>query len=506
MQICVHLDAARLYRWHLALLTALADAGHEVAVSFRDTPEPLPTSFTALIDYDHARARAGMDRFSTLLRSEAFSSWPQYAGGTYDLMLDLSSASTVKTHPGRIIRPLYNGSFMDYALFHAILQQRAPILSVSDSISRDHVWLIGTPAVETPWRPSVSMDMISSRLVEGLVRVVNRIAHDEGPQDPLPTKRSFAGRSTILSSATSLMRARIARKMGRVAEVVAGNEARWFVAWRKISSEAVTSSVSQKLEINKFRTLEDGGTRYFADPFVFVDNDTTHVFVEELPKATGRGIISHFTLASDGSPSKVTPVLETEFHLSYPLVFSHEGTIYMLPESSASGGLDLYRARRFPYEWEKSARLIEGHLHDATIFRHEGRWWIAAGTISLQSSSWDALSLFYAEALIGPWHAHPHNPVLIDAAAARPAGHVWRDEAGRLVRPAQNCTDGYGSSLTLRAIVRLDPEGFSEETDGAIAFEPDSGILGPHTLNRAGGFEVIDLFARPSALGAGYRT
>ncbi len=453
MQICVHLDAARLYRWHLALLAALSENGHEVAVSFGDTPEPLPTSFTVLIDYDHARTRAGTDRFSTLLRPEAFAAWPQYAGGGYDIMIDLSSASAIKTHPGRVVRPLYDGSFKDYALFHAILQQRSPVLSVSDSVTRDHVWALGRPAIETPWRPAYAMDNITSRVVEGLVRVANRIALGEIPQDELPQERTAAGRSSILPAASVFARRCVPRKAARIGELLTGNEAKWHVAWRRITAQAATQSASQELELTAYRTLEDGGRRYFADPFVF----------------------------------------------------AHEGGIYMLPESSAAGGLDLYRAKRFPHEWEKTTRLVEGRIHDATLFAHEGRWWIAAGSETFQSSSWDGLSLFYAESLTGPWHPHPLNPVLVDAAAARPAGALWRDDAGRLIRPAQDCTGGYGSRLTLRAITRLDPETFAEETVGTVSFAARSGILGPHTLSRGGGFEVIDLFARPSALRAGYR-
>jgi len=505
MQICVHLDAARLYRWHLALLAALSENGHEVAVSFGDTPEPLPTSFTVLIDYDHARARAGTDRFSTLLRPEAFAAWPQYAGGGYDIMIDLSSASAIKTHPGRVVRPLYDGSFKDYALFHAILQQRSPVLSVSDSVTRDHVWALGRPAIETPERPAYAMDNITSRVVEGLVRVANRIALGEIPQDELPHECTPAGRSSILPAASVFARRCVARKAARIGELLTGNEAKWHVAWRRITAQAATQSASRELELTAYRTLEDGGQRYFADPFVFTHEGTTHVFIEELPKATGKGIISHFTLSEDGTPSSVAPVLESDVHLSYPFIFVHEGSIYMLPESSAAGGLDLYRAKRFPHEWEKITRLIEGRIHDATLFAHDERWWIAAGSENFQSSSWDGLSLFYADSLTGPWQPHPLNPVLVDAAAARPAGALWRDDAGRLIRPAQDCTGGYGSRLTLRAMTRLDPETFAEETVGTVSFAARSGISGPHTLSRGGGFEVIDLFARPSALRAGYR-
>jgi hypothetical protein len=503
MQLCVHLDSARLYRWHLVLLQALETQDQDICVSFVDTPEPLPTSFTAVLDYDRARSRAVDDRFSTHMRPEAFGSWPRYAGGGYDLMLDLSSASRVRTHPGRVLRPLYDGSYKDYALFHALLEQRAPYLAISDSGSRDHVWAIGLPALEMPWRPGHALDSAASRLIEGLVRTVARIKAGEAPHDEPREQTSFAGRSTIFSAAAGFAASRARRKASRLVEKLSGNAAKWHVAWRKVSGDAPPSA--GLLSLADFRILADDGKRYYADPFAYVHEGETHVFIEELPEVTGRGLIAHFMLAPCGTPSPVTPVLETPFHLSYPFVFARDGEIWMMPEASAGGGLDLYRATRFPFAWEKVARLIEGRVHDATLFEHEGTLWIAAGSETLQSSSWDGLSLYAAQKLLGPWMPHAGNPVLVDARAARPAGALWRDAAGQLMRPAQDCSRGYGGALTLRTVTQLNDQGFTEATLGTIAFAPATGILGPHTLNRGGGFEIIDLFARPSALRAGFR-
>lgn len=503
MQICVHLDSARLFRWHLALVKALSGAGHDIVVSFVDTPEPLPTSLTAVLDYDQARSRAREDRYSTRLQAAAFSSCARYAGGRYDLMIDLSSATRVRTHPGRVLRPLYDGSFKDYALFNAVLSQQAPSLALADSASRDHVWTIGQPAIETPWRPAASLDSIAARLIEGLTHATGNIAAGHAPPQEKPEQTSFAARSTVLSATLSLVRARLGRKAARMTEKLSGNAAKWHVAWRR--ADAAAPPEPGLLRLGDWRILADGGHRYFADPFVYVHDGLTHVFVEEVPDATGRGIVSHFTLSPSGEASPVAPVLDTGSHVSYPFVFADGGDLWMLPESSAAGGLDLYRAARFPDRWEKAARLIEGRVHDATLFRHQGRLWIAAGSEAPQSSSWDGLSLYSAQTLHGPWHAHAGNPVLVDAGAARPAGALWQGSDDALMRPAQDCTHGYGSRLTLRRVTQLDDAGFSEETAGWLAFQPEAGILGPHTLSRGGGFELIDLFARPSALRAGYR-
>jgi hypothetical protein len=434
----------------------------------------------------------------------AFAHLPRYAGGAYDVMLDLSSSGRVATHPGRVLRPLYDGSYKDYALFGCAASGEAPVLAIADSLSRNHIWAIGRPALETPWRPAQSLDQMTSRLIEGFVATLRSIARGEEPAYERPEQTNFAGRSSIIEACGRWAVRRVRRKLTRAVEKLSGNEPRWHVAWRKSGVGRSEDIAPGSYRIEHFRTLDDGGLRYFADPFLFVQDGTVHVFVEEVPNTTGRGVISHFTLDAQGVPSKPRVVLDTGSHLSYPQVFEHGGAIYMMPESSAAGGLDLYRATQFPGTWEKVGRLIEGRIHDATLFDHDGRLWIATGSQAFQSSSWDGLSLYYADHLEGPWTAHPLNPVVIDAAGARPAGPLWRDAHGALLRPAQDCTSGYGSGLTLQRVIELSPERFREEAAGALHFS-GSGIQGPHTLGRAGGFEVVDLYTRPGALRTGYR-
>ena len=511
MHIHVYLDNARLFRWHLALVELLAREGHKLIVSFEDTSDALPTSLTALFDYDRARSGAAQDRFSTRMSPIAFAPYLLDQTGSAaetaaDIAIDLASAIRVKKRPERVLRPLYDGDMKDYALFHALLEQRAPALVIADSISATAIWNIGLPALETPWRIAVSYDQVTSRLIEGLARTISRIAKGESPSDEKPSGLESGPRPSILASAGLFASSRARRKLTRLREKITNDAPKWHVAWRSISENSRPEAGHYNLA--DFRILPDDGQRFFADPFVLIKNGERHVFVEELTFATGRGHISHFTISSSGIASAPRTVLEAPFHLSYPFVFEHEGQIWMLPESSAGGGLDLYRAENFPVSWTLETRLIEGRIHDATLFSHEGRFWIAAGSEALQSSSWDALALYSSDTLLGPWQAHPQNPVLIDARAARPAGALWAID-GTLYRPAQDCSQTYGGCLTLRRVTELTRERFNEETTGHISFGVNNlrgrHIFGPHTLSRAGDLEVIDLYARPSALRAGYR-
>ena len=81
--------------------------------------------------------------------------------------------------------------------------------------------------------------------------------------------------------------------------------------------------------------------------------------------------------------------------------------------------------------------------------------------------------------------------MLVDAASARPAGAV-RAHGGRLWRPVQDCTTGYGRALSLAQIDRLDRDHFSQSIQSRL----NPGPLWPgsrlHTLNRCGRLECID--------------
>lgn len=501
MRIRVHLDSARLFRWHLVLFRHLEEQGHNPAISFVNTREPLPTSLTALFDYDRARNRAGDDRFSTRLNRRDFAELARPGPQDEELTLDLSTASRIEKQTGRVLRPLYDGSLKDYALFHALLQRRAPRLSLSDSIATNTLWDIGLPAIETPWRIATAYDQVTSRLVQGILTTLVRIVSGEPPAAAPPARKELAARSSILPAASSYASQRAARKLSRLKDKMSGDAPKWHVAWRAIPAGSTPQPGT--LSIADFKILPDDGKRYFADPFVLVRDGRRHVFVEEVPDATGRGRIAHFEIGLDGRASQPRTVLEAPYHLSYPFVFVHDGDVWMLPESAAGGGLDLYRAIRFPETWEKVARLIGTPLHDATLFERHGLYWIAASSQMLQSATWDALSLYSAERLLGPWQAHARNPVLVDASAARPAGALWTGDGGALVRPAQDCSRIYGGRLTLRRIERLVAARLTETTLGTLSFAPASEIGGPHTLSRGGGLEIIDVFARPSVLRAG---
>ncbi|MEQ1669715.1 MAG: hypothetical protein ABL893_02540 [Hyphomicrobium sp.] len=500
MRIAVLLDRARLFRWHLALIEALGQNRHTAVVRFRETSDPLPTTLTAILDFDHARDHATSERFSTHLKPRDFDAYSERTGPPSDLTLDLSSASTIQRSAGVVVRPFYDGSPKDYALFHALLERRAPHLTLWHS-EFPHLVDIGLPALEVPSRLATSMDQVTSRLVEGLLRYFDGgvahpalavIANAPEPRDP---------NGSILKSAGGFLSARTLRKVRRLTDTFSGDAPRWHTAWRTFSGDAAIAP--GVLNLADYQILAEDGARCYADPFVLERQSTAHVFVAELQESTGQSVISHVAIR-DGKAGTPEPVLQTSAQLAHPFVFERDGVTWMLPEQTSAGGLDLYRCTNFPGTWVHETRLIDARIHDATLFEHDGLLWIAAGSEAFQSSASDGLSLFWAENLTGPWHAHALNPVIVDAHAARPAGALWRTGPD-LYRPAQDCSSGFGASVTILRIDTLTRETFAEEMMGGLAFPPGQHLFGPHTISRAAGIEVIDLYARPSAIRAAYK-
>ncbi len=66
-------------------------------------------------------------------------------------------------------------------------------------------------------------------------------------------------------------------------------------------------------------------------------------------------------------------MFERPYHLSYPFVFEHEGSVYMIPETMGSRRIELYKAKAFPFDWELVHVLKEDiDAVDTTLWIQDG--------------------------------------------------------------------------------------------------------------------------------------
>ena len=205
--------------------------------------------------------------------------------------------------------------------------------------------------------------------------------------------------------------------------------------------------------------VSDIGAEFVADPFMIRAAHTWHMFFEVMNAQRDKGEIG-LAWSADGLRWRYQQiVLREPFHLSYPDVFHVDGQYYMIPESYEANSTRLYRADDFPWRWSPVATLLEGAWVDPSIFRFKGRWWMFASPYSQEN---DELHLFYSDAVSGPWHPHPMNPIVeSNAAIARPGGRavVLGD---RIIRFTQDCERYYGRLVRAFEISELTTASYRE--------------------------------------------
>lgn len=267
--------------------------------------------------------------------------------------------------------------------------------------------------------------------------------------------------------------------------------------WRKLTSfEQWTVVVGQGTEIlpageSKW-LLTPPNDRFWADPFLVERDGRSWVFIEELLRSTSRGHLAAIELLKNGKYRSTKTILSSEKHLSYPFIFEWADDLYMLPESSASRNVVLWKCVRFPDSWTAVATLLPNiRAVDATLVQHGGRWWMFAAVAEDGACLHDELCLYFADSPLGPWEAHTANPVKSDSRNARPAGNLFVAD-GVLYRPAQDCGTEYGKAIILNRIDRLDIEGFSETQVARIDGGRGPGGLRTHTFSRSKNLWAVD--------------
>lgn len=238
---------------------------------------------------------------------------------------------------------------------------------------------------------------------------------------------------------------------------------------------------------------------FWADPFPVFRNGRHYIFCEEYPYQRRKGHISVIELAPDGQPLPPVPVLDRPYHLAYPFIFEWEGTHYMIPETEHNKTIEMYRCVEFPFRWELAALLLDNiSAVDTTLIEVDGQWWMFTNIAPPDAPDWDAeLHLFHAPSPLGPWTPHMCNPVKSDVRNTRPAGSIFRFE-GELYRPAQNCAERYGHSMTINQIVELSETAFEEIPIARILPDWAANLAGTHTINATDGLTVIDGLVRRS--------
>lgn len=257
----------------------------------------------------------------------------------------------------------------------------------------------------------------------------------------------------------------------------------WTIAYRLRGEKSLLEDTAAP-----FRVIPNTWRYWCADPHLFEQDGKTFVFAELYDRVLRRGVIGYCYLTDNG-PTRWKVALKMPFHLSYPHIFRRDNGIFMIPESYVGSEIALYQATDFPQHWQRIAPIQE-HIRavDTTIIPWQGQTWLLT-----QEQADDNTGCLLLMAADGSqrWPISKNDPM------TRPAGPVFR-HGSRLIRPAQNCSDGYGGSLRFNEILDVGEGIFREKLFAQILPEQIASNWkhtpqGIHTYGQNDHYEVIDL-------------
>lgn len=208
--------------------------------------------------------------------------------------------------------------------------------------------------------------------------------------------------------------------------------------------------------------IDDFDASYLADPSMFVEDDSWHMFFDATVE--GRGRIAHATSDDGVNWEYDGVVLNLRHHVSYPGVFKWQGEYYMtVQENPSTRPVSLYKANSFPYDWYRTQTLFDpaeyGHgLTDRSLFHWNDRWWCLGGY-----DRGDTYVYYSDELETGGWQPHDDNPVVEDRPrGSRPAGRpIVRDDD--ILVFFQSLVGGFGQEVNAYRITDLEPDRYQDE-------------------------------------------
>lgn len=259
----------------------------------------------------------------------------------------------------------------------------------------------------------------------------------------------------------------------------------WNIAFREAKENDFVFVNKNK----DFRTLKESKRYWYADPFLFEYEGEIWLFTEAFDNKTEKGLIA-CSKYENGTFSFPKIVLEEDFHLSYPFVYEENGEVFMIPETSADGCIQLYKAVNFPEKWVKHKELVRvENAVDTVVYGKK----LITSVVTDSSEKRVDIDIYAMNGELVMKSLHK------DSQQARGAGRVVSVD-GNDIRPAQDCTGGvYGAGLVFYQIEEKDGK-FSETQMYKLSPKDfrigDQKAEGVHTYARTKNIEVLDFKRR----------
>ena len=229
--------------------------------------------------------------------------------------------------------------------------------------------------------------------------------------------------------------------------------------------------------------------KWFADPFILDATDKyIELLVEEFDKSVQRGRIARIRI--DRVTDTITDckiVLELKTHLSFPVIYRIEDTIYVHPENSASGSSYIYKYDKTADMLIEAELMLDEPVTDAIIKKIGNEYYMFA--TRLPEPNGDTMHIYRSATFIGGYKEF-HTIKYKDCHARMGGDFIVNN--GINYRIAQNCNGAYGKGLIIESF-ELDGKEFSGRTVKEIYMPSFSKYEGIHTYNIYGGLYIVDL-------------
>ena len=239
-----------------------------------------------------------------------------------------------------------------------------------------------------------------------------------------------------------------------------------------------------------FLVQKNGYSYWVADPIVFEYSSRVYVFAEYYSYWRMKGCIA----VSEIKNKKLTKwkiIIKEPFHMSYPFVFVHNGSFYMIPETNGSNSLRLYESKDFPYRWKFVKDIItDVKWVDTTLCYENGM--VVGYTRAHNNPDKDLKIVFDSELNIVSLQEIVKTKIEVDS--YRCGGNIFLFN-NEMIHPCQDESKGYGSGLIFRHYevahnLEVSVDRFCPKD---IRTDSDMNWIGIHTYSANGGWEVIDL-------------
>ena len=235
---------------------------------------------------------------------------------------------------------------------------------------------------------------------------------------------------------------------------------------------------------------------FWADPFIFDYKNEKYVFFENYEYDIKKGKISCGVIKNN-KLINIKDVLNLDYHLSYPHIFTHNDDIFLMPESHCNNQLEIYRCKSFPDEWELYSTAFHGEkIIDPTFYEDvSGNKWLFINKIenSIIESASNELFIYKIDSLkLKNIKAHKQNPVIINSKKARNAGPIFKYNSN-IYRPSQCNIDGvYGRALSINIINKLTIDEYEEKNELTVFPNFKKGLVSMHHLHQSDNYFVFD--------------